>query len=73
MARTTAPISDPSAQEALPGSHIDELLAAGDIAGARAEFERLCLEGLEGEPVAMAPEAWERFRQELHRKAKLAS
>jgi hypothetical protein len=62
-----------SAQEYLPEAKIDELLAAGDISGARAEFERLCLEGLEGEPVAMTAEAWERFRKDLHRKAKLAS
>ncbi|HEX3570545.1 MAG TPA: hypothetical protein VHU44_06960 [Acidobacteriaceae bacterium] len=57
----------------LPGSAVDEFLAAGDVDGARAEFERLCLEGLEGEPVAMTPQAWEKFRDELHRKAKLAS
>jgi len=73
MTRATPQISDPAALEALPGSRVDELLAAGDIAGARAEFERLCLEGLEGEPVAMTPEAWEQFRQELHRKAQHAS
>ena len=57
----------------LPGARVDELLAAGDVEGARAEFERLCLEALDGEPIAMGPEAWQQFRQDLHRKAKLAS
>jgi hypothetical protein len=63
-----------------PGVDIDDeaaiaaLLAAGDIEGARSEFERLCLESLDsGEPVVMTPEKWEQFRLELHREAKLTS
>lgn len=72
---TAKSMSNPQAHEGdlLSGSTIDDLLAAGDIDGARAEFERLCLEGLEGDPVAMTSEAWEQFRQDLYRKAKLAS
>ena len=73
MARTASTSPAPATSEALPGSRIDELLATGDIDAARAEFERLCVEGLEGEPVAMTSEAWEQFRLELHRKAQLAS
>ena len=73
MARTTSTSPAPATSEALPGSRVDELLAVGDVEAARAEFERLCLEGLEGDPVAMTPEAWEQFRQDLHRKAQLAS
>jgi hypothetical protein len=57
----------------LAGSTVDELLASGDVEAARAEFERLCLEGLAGEPVSMTPEAWKQFCDELQRKAKLAS
>lgn len=58
----------------LPGDTVDAFLASGDVEGARAEFERLCLEGLDsGEPVAMTPERWEELRRDLHRKAKLAS
>ena len=58
----------------LPGHTVDALLAAGDIEGAKAELERLCLEGLDsGEPISMTPEKWEEFRRGLHRKAKLAS
>jgi hypothetical protein len=69
------PLSKPSAREDadFPESKIEALLAAGDLEGARMEFERLCLEGLQGEPIAMAPSDWEEFRQNLHRKAKLAS
>jgi hypothetical protein len=73
MSQTTTQVKSQQAHEELPEAKIDELLAAGDIAGARTEFERLCLEGLEGDPVAMTAEAWEQFRQDLHRKAKLAS
>jgi 3-methyladenine DNA glycosylase Tag len=58
----------------LPGHSVDALLAAGNIDGARAEFERLCLEGLDsGDPVRMTLEKWQEFRLDLHRKAKLAS
>lgn len=58
----------------LPGHAVDALLASGDVEGARAEFERLCLEGLDsGDPISMTPEKWEEFRRDLHRKAKLAS
>ncbi len=58
----------------LPGHTVDALLAAGNVEGARAEFERLCLEGLDsGEAVLMTPEKWEELRRDLHRKAKLAS
>lgn len=58
----------------LPGHIVDALLADGDVEGAKAEFERLCLEGLDsGDPVPMTPEKWESLRRNLHRKAKLAS
>jgi len=58
----------------LPGHTVDALLASGDVEGAKAEFERLCLEGLDsGTPIPMTPEKWEALRRNLHRKAKLAS
>ncbi len=57
-----------------PGYAVDALLAAGDIEGARAELERLALEGMDsGEAIEMTPEAWEEFRLQLHREAKIAS
>ena len=60
-------------QEVEPGARIDELLLAGDVAGAREEFETLCIEGLESEPIEMTPERWSDLQAELKRKAKLAS
>lgn len=57
----------------LPGAIVDELLAAGDVEAARAEFERLCLEGLHAEPVPMSSEAWAKFGEDLKRKARVAS
>ena len=57
-----------------PGYTVDVLLQQGKVEEARAEFERLCLEGLDsGEPIPMTPEKWEEFRLELHRKASLTS
>jgi hypothetical protein len=53
-----------------PDSAVDALLDAGNIEGARAEFERLCLESLDsGDPVPMTAAKWEQFRIDLHRKA----
>ena len=65
-------LDDPS-DDHLSGHTVDALLASGDAEGARTEFERLCLEGLDsGEPIEMTPEKWDGLRQDLHRKAKLA-
>jgi cytochrome c-type biogenesis protein CcmH/NrfG len=53
---------------------IEALLAADDIEGARAEFERQLLASVNsGDPVLMTREKWEELRLELHREAKLAS
>ena len=72
MATTTPQIGH--SDHDLQDSTVDALLAAGDIEGARAEFERLCLQSLDsGEPVLMTPEKWEQFRLDLHRKASRAS
>ena len=47
----------------LPDSTIDAFLAAGDIEGARAEFERLCLESLDSGPaIEVTPKFWADFR-----------
>jgi hypothetical protein len=56
------------------GHTVDILLEQGKTEEARAEIERLCLEGLDsGDPVRMTTEKWEEFCVELHRKAKLVS
>jgi hypothetical protein len=58
--------------EDLWDQNIEALLSAGDIEGARIEFERQCLASLDsGDPILMTPEKWEELRLELHREANL--
>ena len=60
--------------EELWDEKIEALLAADDIEGARAEFERQCLASLRsGDPIIMTSEKWEDLRLELHREANLPS
>ncbi len=57
-----------------PGYALDVLIREGKMEEARAELERLVLEGIDsGEPIEMTSDAWEEFRLQLHREAKLAS
>jgi hypothetical protein len=64
----TAPQLGYSKQDT-PESTIDALLASGDIEGARAEFERLCLESLDSGPaIEVTPKFWGEFRTNLHRR-----
>ena len=59
-----------SSHQDLPGASVDLLLEAGDIAGAKAELERLVLEGIDsGDPVEATPEFWAQLREGLRREA----
>ena len=56
-----------------PGHTVDALLEQGKVEEARAELERLILEGVEsGDPVEMAPQKWRELRINLHRQAGIA-
>ena len=53
-----------------PGHTVDVLLEQGKVEQARAEFERLVMEGVESGPgIEGTPEFWEEMRSELSRKA----
>jgi hypothetical protein len=52
-----------------PGHTVDALLADGKIEEARAELERLILEGVDSGPgIEVTPEFWEDIRSEMERK-----
>jgi hypothetical protein len=52
-----------------PGHTVDVLLEQGKVEQARAEFERLVMEGVESGPgIEVTPEFWEEMRSELSRK-----
>ena len=49
---------------------MNRLIEAGDVEGARAELERLTLEGLDSGPaVEVTPAFWTDFKEELRRTA----
>jgi hypothetical protein len=53
-----------------PGDSVNRLLDQGDLAGAKAELERLILEGIDsGDTVEATPEFWADLKEKLHRDA----
>jgi hypothetical protein len=53
-----------------PGDSVDRLLEKGDTAAARAELERLLLEGMNSSSAIEAtPQFWADLRTKLHREA----
>ncbi len=61
---------DPPLSPDDPSYLLNKLMEAGDTEGARAELERLALEGLDSGPaVEVTPTFWADFRAELHRTA----
>lgn len=51
-----------------PGAIVDRLLEKGDTTGAKAELERLLLEGMSSGPAIEAtPQFWADLRAKLHR------
>jgi hypothetical protein len=58
------------ADHRLPGWTVDALLDQGKVDEARAELDRLVLEGVDSGPAIEAtPEFWAELRAELHREA----
>ena len=58
-----------SIKHKLPGYTVDVLLQRGDIAGARAELERLLLEGMDSSnSVEATPQFFENMRERLRRR-----
>lgn len=62
--------SKPNQRHPRPGDTVDRLLEKGDKAGAKAELERLLLEGVNSGPAIEAtPRFWADLRARLHREA----
>ena len=59
-----------AAKQKNPGYTVDLLLAEGNIEGAKAELERLVLEGLNSDnPIEATPQFWDDMRKKLHLRA----
>ena len=61
------------ADHRLPGWTVDALLADGKVEEARAELERLIMEGVDSGPgIPVTETFWDDLRAELHREAGLS-
>jgi hypothetical protein len=64
----------PKRSNQYPGATVDRLLEKGDVPGAKAELERLLLEGLDSGPgIEATPQFWKDLRTKLHRQASARS
>jgi Arc/MetJ-type ribon-helix-helix transcriptional regulator len=76
MKPISVPISDPELREFVDGlvasgvypsagQYVQSLIEEDRKRRARAKLEKLLLEGLEGEPIEVTPEFWEKMRKEF--------